>query len=157
MLCINLCSTWSALEPQSPQGWQYVEEWDGGRSRPGCSPRPCWTPSTCGTHGRHSRGHCEVWFSKWKKSFVSKKLETEFYNTSQINRYFIFKNYHLSPAARECIALHEAVGVERQQLHTLRQDQLARAAWACTVFPEKEEKIIPSLHTIFIFVCPCHH
>ena len=55
-----------------------------------------------------------------------------------------------SPATGEGVALHEAVGVERQQLHTLRQDQLARAAWACTVFPEK--KIIPSRHTILIFV-----
>ena len=39
------------------------------------------------------------------------------------------------PAAREGVALHETVGVQRQQLHALRQDQLSSAAWACAVFP----------------------
>ena len=56
--------------------------------------------------------------------------------TSNENISTIVKGAAGPPAARECVALHEAVGVEGQQLHALRQDQLACAAGARAVFPE---------------------
>ena len=51
--------TWSAREHRFPRGWRCEEVWGEGRSRPGCLPRPCSTPWTCGTHDRHSRGRCK--------------------------------------------------------------------------------------------------
>ena len=82
--------------------------------------------AACHIHARH-RGHVE-------RTIVTAEIaaKTEVYfqkratSTLEIRR---------SPATGEGVALHEAVGVERQQLHALRQDQLARAAWARTVFP----------------------
>ena len=64
-----------------------------------------------------------------------KKLLNYITNSNEIISTFV-KGAAGPPAARECVALHEAVGVEGQQLHALRQDQLASAAGARAVFPE---------------------
>ena len=69
------------------------------------------------------------------KIAAKKKLLNHITTANEIISTFV-KGAAGPPAARECVALHEAVGVEGQQLHALRQDQLASAAGARTVFPD---------------------
>ena len=58
-IMIMIFITWSAQAHRFPQGWLCGEEWGEGRSKPGCSPRPCSRRWTCGTHGRHSQDRCK--------------------------------------------------------------------------------------------------